>query len=335
MIAALHEMPAIADECCAWFSHVLQRECEAIAAVTERLSANERVIGQACSLLRACRGEAGGRKRVVVGGIGKAGLIGRKVAATLSSTGTPAVFVHPVEAMHGDLGGVCPGDCGLLLSYSGTTPEVVRLASELRRFGCPVIAITRSEGSELGTGADVVIELGEIAEACEHGLAPSSSTTAMLAIGDALALAVAKASGFSAKEFAVNHPAGMLGLRFRQVSEYMRTGSRLVCVAPEATVQEVVRVVSSAKTGAAILVDPAGGLEGIFTDGDLRRALLRGGSILDQPVREFASVPCSYVDANSSVAEAWKEMVDRRIEDLPVVAGDSRVVGLLCLKDVK
>lgn len=318
-----------------WFHQVLRREAEALAEVVQKLQHAEAIVSKACGLLASCRKNAGLGKRVIVGGVGKAGLIARKVTATLCSTGTPAVFVHPVEALHGDLGAVCRGDVGLLFSYSGLTPEVVRLAGELKRLDSKVLAVTRSSATDLGCIADVTIELGDIAEACELGLAPSSTTTAMLAIGDALALAVANADGFSAMDFAFNHPAGMLGLRFRRVSEFIRTGSRLVCVDLDATVQDVIRAVSSAKTGAAILVGADRRLQGIFTDGDLRRALVCGGMILQQPVRNYASVPCTFVGADASVADAWRQMLDRKIEDLPVVDADLRVVGLLCLKDLK
>jgi len=318
-----------------WVHHVLGQEAAALSDLTDRMHKQEEHIDAACRALRDCRPDVSHGRRVVVAGVGKAGLIGRKVAATLSSTGTPALFVHPVEALHGDLGGVCERDCALLFSYSGETPEVVRLAEELQRLACLVIAVTRSAQSGLGRCAEIVVELGEIREACELGLAPSSTTTAMLALGDALALAAAKASGFTARDFATKHPAGMLGLRFRHVSEVMRAGRRLVCLDPTTTIEEVVRQVSAAKTGSAVLVDDSGTLVGIFTDGDLRRALLSGKDVTNKPVGAFASIPCSHVNALDNVADAWKLMLDRRIEDLPVVGDGKCVVGLLCLKDIK
>jgi arabinose-5-phosphate isomerase len=315
------------------FFDVLEAEANALGVAGELLEQQRQSIGTACNILTATRRGQG--RRVIASGVGKAGLISRKVAATLSSTGTPAVFVHPVEALHGDLGAVCAGDCALLFSYSGETDELIKVAEALKRMRCEIVSITRSRESSLGKLSDVVLEMGDINEACELGLAPSCTTTAMLAIGDALALAVAKASGFTEREFATNHPAGMLGLKFRAVSEFMRQGSRFVCVHPEATVREVVRAVSQAKTGAAILTDAAGELVGIFTDGDLRRALLQGDKVLDEAVETFASVPCSFARRNSSVADAWRCMQDKRIEDLPVVSETGQqVVGQLCLKDI-
>lgn len=318
------------------FVDVLCSEADAVAAVAQRLGDQPDSLFGACRILLGCRNGQENGRRTVVSGVGKAGLIGRKVAATLSSTGTPAVFVHPVEALHGDLGAVCAGDCALLFSYSGETDELIKFAQALKRMNCDMISITRSCESSLGKLSDAVLETGEIREACQLGLAPSTTTTAMLAIGDALALAVAKVSGFTEREFATNHPAGMLGLKFRAVSEFMRQGSRLVCVHPENTVREVVRAVSQAKTGAAILTDNVGSLVGIFTDGDLRRALLRGEEVLNDPVEAVSSVPCSFVRADCSAADAWRIMQDKRIEDFPVVeAATGKVVGLLCLKDIR
>ena len=333
MTAASNVAAAAAE--LALFQAVLEREASALVEVSSRLMQETDALSLACELLGSCRRSRSERRRVIVSGVGKAGLVGRKVAATLSSTGTSSFFVHPVEALHGDLGGVCRGDCGLLLSYSGETPEIVKFARELRRLSCHLIALTRTAHSELGRLADAVIPLGDIPEACGLGLAPSSTTTAMLAVGDALAIAVAKKNGFSAKDFAGNHPAGMLGLQFRQVSEYMRTERRLVCVPETATVQEVVRQVSQAKTGAAVLVRENGTLVGIFTDGDLRRALLHGGEVLARPVSQYATCPCNFVESEQSVADAWKTMLHKRIEDLPVISESGAVVGLLCLKDIK
>jgi arabinose-5-phosphate isomerase len=313
----------------------LNHERDTLDAVTRRLEADPQTVAAACAVLLPSRGGDGDGRRVIVSGIGKAGLIARKVAATMSSTGTAAVFVHPVEGLHGDLGLVRPADRGLLFSYSGETVELLRLARELSRLGCPLVAVTRSRDSSLGRIAESCIELGEIHEACYLGLAPSSSTTAMLAIGDALALAVAKATSFSAADFGRNHPAGTLGLRFRCVTEIMRTGARLVCVSPETPLREVVRRVSDAKTGAAVVVRADGTLVGIFTDGDLRRALLRGGDVLEAGVARFATVPCRFVADDTSVADALKVLQNQRIEDLPVVdQGTARVLGLVCLKDI-
>jgi arabinose-5-phosphate isomerase len=316
------------------FLEVLRQEREALQAVAARVRGRPEAIGAACELLSAATGPDRAH-RVIVSGIGKAGLVGRKVAATMSSIGTAAVFVHPVEALHGDLGFVVDGDCALLFSYSGETVELIRLARELIRIGCPLVAVTRSAASTLGKLAAACLEMGEVPEACYMGLAPSSSTTVMLALGDALALAVAWAKGFTERDFGRNHPAGSLGLRYRRIAELMRTGVRLVRVPADARLREVIERVSAAKTGAAVLVHPDGTLLGLFTDGDLRRAILKGQMVLDEPIAKFASIPCHSLRSDGSVADALKLFHNNRIEDLPVVdRAGGEVVGLLCLKDI-
>jgi arabinose-5-phosphate isomerase len=316
------------------FQRVLGHERATLDEVAARLGLETENIALACRTLLGTP-ESRGQRRLVVSGLGKAGLIARKVAATFSSMGTAAVFIHPVEALHGDLGFVQPTDCGLLFSHSGETVEVVRLASELGRLGCPVVAITQSHTSTLGRRSTACLALGVVEEGCFLGLAPTSSTTVMLAVGDAVAQAVAKAKGFREEDFANNHPGGSLGLRFRSVRDVMRVPPRLVCVGPETVIKDVVKVVSAAKTGAAVVVQPNGTLIGIFTDGDLRRACLRGGDVLDQPVEQCATIPCRAIDNTTTVADALKILQNHHIEDLPVVDTISNVVlGLLCLKDI-
>jgi arabinose-5-phosphate isomerase len=315
------------------FCRVLNLEQRALELACERLRMQPEAIDAACHIL-ANRGITGA-KRVVTSGIGKAGLIAGKVAATLSSTGTAATFIHPVEAMHGDVGFVRPGDAALLFSYSGETPEMVRLARQLAQLQCKSIAITRCRTSSLAKIVDAPLSVGDLEEACHLGLAPTSSTTVMLAIGDALALSVARHNGFQEQDFARNHPAGALGLKFCHVDSAMRTGKRLVCVSPGTLVRQVVELVSAAKTGAAVLINEDKTLYGIFTDGDLRRALLQGGSVLDQPVCPFSSHPCHSVSSGTTLAEALNVFTQTRTEDLPVVDyGDGMVVGLLSLKDI-
>ena len=322
------------DNLTASFLNVLRHEQEALADVVGRFSDRGGVIVEACeTLLRD--GERGDRNRIIVSGVGKAGIVAMKVASTLSSTGSAANFIHPVEALHGDLGLVSEQDCALLFSYSGESVEVIRLAGELRRIGCAVVVITSRKASTLGRMAAVCIETGEVREACYLGLAPSSSTTVMLAIGDALALAMAEAQGFGEADFGLNHPAGSLGQRFRFVQDFMRTGDKVVCVEPAAQLKHVIRLVSNARTGSATLVDPEGSLVGIFTDGDLRRALLEGSGVLEGAVDRFASIPCHFVLHNTSIADALKLFQNTQTEDLPVLDPDTRrVLGTLCLKDI-
>lgn len=317
------------------FLEVLNEEVTALEIVAQRLQNATEVVTEACDLLSlsdTCEHVAG---RVIVSGVGKAGLVARKVSATLSSTGTAAAFMDAVDALHGDLGFVHTSDRALLFSYSGETVEIIRLARELQRIGCPLVVITRSQESTLGQMATVCIEIGEVREACYMGLAPSSSTTAMLAIGDALALAMAKAKGFGEEDFGRNHPAGSLGLRFRCVQELMRTGDKLVCVHSSTPLKQVIRAVSEAKTGAAILTHEDGTLCGIFTDGDLRRALLNGSAILEEAVAQFASIPCHCIPCDASIAEALKLFHKTHTEELPVTDRETgKVTGMLCLKDI-
>jgi arabinose-5-phosphate isomerase len=324
----------IRDNMTASFLNVLRHEQEALARVVHRFSSDDGTIAEACEALLHDE-ERCGRNRIIVSGVGKAGIVAMKVASTLSSTGSAAVFMHPVEALHGDLGFVGEHDCALLFSYSGQSVEVIRLARELRRIGCAVVVITSRRASTLGRMAAVCVETGEVREACYLGLAPSSSTTVMLAIGDALALAMAEAQGFGEADFGLNHPAGSLGQRFRYVQDFMRTGDKIVCVEPTAQLKHVIQLISDAKTGSATLVDPDGALVGIFTDGDLRRALLQGSAVLEGAAEQFASIPCHFVLYDTSIADALKLFQNTQTEDLPVLDPETRrVLGTLCLKDI-
>ena len=324
----------IRDSITASFLNVLRHEQAALAHVADRFSNDGGIIAEACETLLHDE-EQRGHNRIIVSGVGKAGIVAMKVASTLSSTGNAAVFMHPVEALHGDLGFVSKYDRALLFSYSGESVEVIRLARELRRIGCAVVAISSRRVSTLGKMAAICIETGEVREACHLGLAPSSSTTVMLAIGDALALAMAEAQGFGETDFGLNHPAGHLGQRFRYVQDFMRTGDKIVCVQPSARLKHVIQLVSDAKTGAAVLVDADGALVGIFTDGDLRRALLQGSAVLEGAVERFASIPCHFALYDTSIADALKLFQNTQTEDLPVLDPKTRrVLGTLCLKDI-
>ena len=322
------------DDLTASFLNVLRHEQEALAQVVQRFSDRGAVIAAACeTLLQDAEGP--GRNRIIVSGVGKAGIVATKVASTLSSTGNAANFIHPVEALHGDLGFVSAHDRALLFSYSGESVEVIRLAGELRRIGCAIVVITSRRASTLGRMAAACIETGEVREACYLGLAPSSSTTVMLAIGDALALAMAEAKGFGEADFGLNHPAGSLGQRFRYVQDFMRSGDKVVCVEPSAQLKRVIRLVSDARTGSATLIDRDGSLVGIFTDGDLRRALLQGSTVLQGAVERFASIPCHFVLRDTSIADALELFHNTQTEDLPVLDPHTRrALGTLCLKDI-
>lgn len=317
------------------FRQVLVREGRALQDVIGRLETQGCAIGLACGYLSA-NGRATRQSRTIVSGVGKAGYVAQKIAATLSSTGTPASYLHPTDALHGDLGLVREGDCALLFSYSGETVELVRLAIEMRNAKCGVVAVTRSARSRLGVLASVCIELGEIVEACPLGLAPTASSTAMLAVGDALALTIAFANGFDARDFARNHPAGEIGLRFRPVTDVMRTGDRFVSVHGDAPVLAVIQMITRASTAAAVISDGTGEPIGIFTDGDLRRAVVKYGEFLTSCVRKFASFPCKTISAAETLADAMQRFREFSIEELPVVEpSNGDVVGLLCLKDIE
>lgn len=271
--------------------------------------------------------------RVVVTGMGKAGLVGHKIAATLASTGSPAFFLHPAEALHGDLGMVRNGDVLLALSNSGESEEIVRLLPHVRDR-LPILAITRDIESPLGAAATHLMELGHIEEACPLGLAPSASTTAMLAIGDALALTVEHRRGFSDEDFARFHPGGSLGRRFQRVAEVMRRDRRLPLVPQGTPVVDTVKAITEAHAGCAIIVDAEQRLLGVFTDGDFRDLWLQDAEVALKPVDEYMTSPCLSVSDQERVKTAQQLMHKKRINALPVVDGDGRVVGLLDIQDI-
>ena len=305
---------------------VFAREAEAIRGVAERVGPE---FARAAGAILECRG------RVVVTGMGKAGIIAQKIAATFSSTGTPALYLHPAEAVHGDLGAVQAEDLLLALSNSGETEEVLRLLPAVRRIGARVVAITASAGNSLGKLSDVVVELGEVREACPLGLAPSASTAAMLAAGDALALSVQKARGFTAEQYALYHPAGELGRKLLTVRELMRTGAASPVCPPETPVLEVLSAISAARAGAMCVVDPGGLLLGIFTDGDFRRRYARDKfDPAAVPVREHMTARPVSIGAERLAHEALALMRERKIDELPVVDAGGRLVGTLDVQDL-
>lgn len=276
---------------------------------------------------------------VLTCGIGKAGHVARKLSASLSSTGTPSHFLNPSEAMHGDLGSVRKGDVVIVLSYSGESDEILRVRNVLKKLGHPVIAMTSTPANALGRHADVVLKLGKVDEACPLGLAPSASTTAMMALGDALFLTVMKWRKFTSEEFAIYHPAGQLGRKLIRVREAMtfRLGENLPVARDHLTVREVLHDVSTLKrrSGAVILVDDIGRVSGIFTDGDLRRTLTnedRGA--LSEPVREVMTRDPKRIRGDQLASEAIAIMRPHRIDELPVVDEHDRPIGLIDIQDL-
>jgi arabinose-5-phosphate isomerase len=307
---------------------ILRLEAKAIWELSDRLNKS---FCQTVELLYACRGSA------IVTGMGKAGLVGQKIAATLASLGTRAHFLHPAEAFHGDLGRIHPDDVVVVLSQSGETAEVVQLLPSLREFGVPIIAITAATTSTVGNAARVVIELGQLEEACSLGLAPSTSTTAMLAVGDALALVLSKLRGFRAEDFARFHPGGALGRKLRRVDDVMRPLAECRTAGDRQTVREVIVACGKPgrRTGAIMLTDAAGRLTGLFTDSDLARLFeRRDEAALDRPIREVMAARPTTVLAGTRVRDAVALLAERKFSELPVVDAAGRPIGLVDVTDV-
>ncbi len=315
---------------------VLRAEGRAILDLAERLG---EPLAAAVELIIEATGE--GRKgRVIVTGMGKAGIVGQKISATLASTGTPSWSIHPADAPHGDLGRITPDDVIIALSKSGETAEISRLLNYLKRTGAKVIAITCNGESSLGRYSDVVIEIGDIDEACPFGLAPSTSTTVMLAVGDALALTVLKRREFTREKFAEFHPGGALGRALIKVEEVMRTGDANAVVSPEQTVAEVIEAIgavpeSHGRAGAACVVDAEGRLVGFFTNGDLRKNLVRHGSaLLSMRVEEVMNRKPTAIEVGRLAVDAARILEGPKWDELPVVDGEGRLAGLIDIQDL-
>ncbi|MEM6654792.1 MAG: KpsF/GutQ family sugar-phosphate isomerase [Planctomycetota bacterium] len=280
---------------------------------------------------------------VIVTGMGKAGLIGQKIAATLASTGTRAHFLHPAEAFHGDLGRVAPsvdgaGDVVLMLTQSGETGEVTQLLPSLRSLGAPIVAVTASDQSTVGRAAAVVLPLGKLDEACSLGLAPSTSTTAMLAIGDALALVLSRQQGFRAEDFARYHPGGSLGRKLSGVEECMRPLAECRVTSVEQSTRAALVACSKPgrRTGAIMLVDADGRLAGLFTDSDLARLLEHADAAnsLEQPIADVMCSAPTTIPAGAKMGDAIALLADRKFSELPVVDSSGRPLGLLDVTDI-
>jgi len=307
---------------------VIRLEARTISALEELLDGS---FLAAVDRILACRG------LVVVSGMGKAGLIGEKISATLSSTGTPSIALHPTEALHGDLGRVRADDVVIVLSNSGETAEIRNLIPHLKRIGAPVIGMTGAPDSSLGRLSDCVLDIGRVDEARPLGLAPTASTSAMLALGDALAMVVLEERGFSREDYARFHPAGSLGRRLMRVRDVMRQGDELPLVAPSASVARVLQTMSgtAGRPGAALVVGDDRRLVGIFTDGDFRRLLESGDrSRLDEPVSEFMGKNPKSVSAEALVDEAEQLVRTHRIDQIAVVDDEGHAIGLLDVQDL-
>ncbi len=310
----------------------LSAEGHAIAALAEKVGDE---FARAAAAVHACAG------KVVLTGIGKAGIVARKVSATLASTGTQSIFLHPVEALHGDLGRVQRGDVAIALSHSGQTDELLRLLDHIKSRGASLIAITAEPDSPLARNADVSVCYGCVDEACPLGLAPTVSTSCMLALGDAIALTVMKMRSFTPDEFAAFHPAGSIGRRLLKVREAMwfRRGEWLNVASDSLTLGEALVEAERdvpRRSGAVLLVDEDGRLSGIITDADLRRLLLTGPaeSLLKRPVAELMTRDPKTVRADDLASEAMAVLNQYRVDELPVLDGQGRPVGIIDVQDL-
>ena len=305
---------------------VLAIEADAVRALIDRL--DERFLA-AVSLILDCRG------RVVVSGIGKSGHIARKVASTLASTGTPAYFLHPAEAIHGDLGMIQPDDVFIGISHSGESEELLRIIPLIKRQGAKLIALTGHQASTLAREADTHLDAGVAQEACPLNLAPTASTTAALALGDALAVALLDARGFSADDFARSHPGGTLGRRLlTHVADVMRRGADVPSVPDTATLLQAVHEMSRGRLGMTAVVDAAGRVAGIFTDGDLRRVLAKVSDLSGAGIAELMTPGPRTIRPGALAVEAVELMERHKINQLVVVDDNDKLVGALNMHDL-
>ncbi len=308
---------------------VIEAEAEAIGSVTPIVDDS---FAEAAGMIYNCTGSC------IVSGIGKAGIIGQKISATMASTGTPSHFLHPVEAVHGDLGRLRKDDIVIVLSYGGETDEIIRLINLVKQLQIKLIAITGDSESTLSKYADVVLCMGQMSEACPLGVAPSVSTACMLAIGDALAFTVMKARNFSVEDYARFHPGGSLGAKLMTVEQSMmfKPGEKLPLAQLTDTVKELLEKTSDVKRhGAVMVVDKEGKLAGIITDADLRRLVTqRGQRAFQFKAGDIMTADCKRIRADALAAEATAIFHKYRIDDLPVVDSDDRPVGLIDVQDI-
>jgi arabinose-5-phosphate isomerase len=305
---------------------VIETEAQAIIQLVQRINHE---FALACQHLLQCKG------RIVVLGMGKSGHIGSKIAATLASTGSPAFFVHPGEASHGDLGMITPQDVVLAISYSGNTQEIVSLLPVLKRLGVPLISMTGNPQSTLALSSDVNIDISVEKEACPLGLAPTSSTTATLVMGDALAIALLEARGFTAEDFALSHPGGTLGRRLLlRVDEIMHKGDDMPHVSITASLTEALLETTQKRLGMTAVVDAENKVKGIFTDGDLRRALQKGLNLQNTSVVDVMTPNCKTIHKGLLAAEALEIMETMRINGLLIVDDQNKLLGVLGMHDL-
>ena len=305
---------------------VLKIEAQAIQEVLARLDAN---FEKAVEILFACKG------RVVVGGMGKSGLIGRKISATLSSTGTPSFFLHPAEALHGDLGMLARGDAMLAVSYGGETQEIIQLLEALKRLEVPLVTLTGCAHSTLAQASDVVLDVSVKEEACSLNLAPTASTTVAMAVGDALAVSLLERRNFRHDDFAALHPAGRLGKKLLRVEHLMHCGSALPRVAPDTSMPDVFHEMSAKGLGMTTVLESDGRLAGILTDGDLRRLMEKHhGAVLEMRAADGMTKTPQTIGAHVLASEALNLMEKKKITSVVVVDDSRRALGVVHLHDL-
>jgi arabinose-5-phosphate isomerase len=304
---------------------VLSVEGEAVLKLCDKVGES---FEQAVDMILKCRG------RVIITGMGKPGIIGRKISATLASTGTPSLAMHPADAIHGDLGMVTKEDVVIVISNSGKTEEINRLLPIIKKIGAKLIAMTGDTNSPLSEHSDCVLDCGVEAEACPFNLAPTASTTAALAMGDALAVVLLEKRGFRMEDYALYHPGGNLGRQLLKVRDVMRTGERNPIISEDALVREALIAATRARAGSAVIVDRAGRLTGIFTDGDLRRSLEKEPELLMKPVRNYMTRSPLTILPDKLVAEAMRLIKTERKKDLPVVDEEGKPVGFVDEQDL-
>lgn len=326
---AANQQPESCDDDLSYSRSIIEQQKEQLTAVAARLDHNfTRAVDTILSLHSGAR--------IVVSGMGKAGYIGMKVSATLASIGFPSFFLHPADAIHGDLGRLGKDDVVIILSHSGETDEVVRLLPRIKQFGATCISITSSRSSTLGAHSEIVIETGKIPEAGPLGLAPTTSTVVMLAIGDALAMTLLKRRGISREEYAAFHPGGDLGRSLMLVSEIMRL-SESVCIVDESTLGKAALKAITAtdgRPGCAAIVDKSGVIIGVFTDGDLRRCIENGSDFLSQPVGSFCTRTPLTIRPEQLASEACRIIQERKVNQLFVLDATGKPVGLLHIQDL-
>ena len=305
---------------------VIETEKEAIVELKNRINGG---FSQACQLLLDCQG------RIVVAGMGKSGHIARKIAATLASTGCPAFFVHPAEASHGDLGMITAKDVVILLSYSGETTEILTILPLIKRLGCPLISLTGNMHSTVAKASNIHLDVGVAKEACPMDLTPTASTTAALVMGDAVAIALLEAKGFTSQDFAFSHPGGKLGRKLLlRIADVMKTGKEIPHVLPRVMLREALLEISQKRLGMTAVVDEQNHPIGIFTDGDLRRALEKDCDIYQIPVSSLMTKHCKTIHEEALAAEALQLMETHKISSLLVVDKAGCLVGALNIHDL-